>query len=152
MISLDDTGVVILTCGGSEDFPEASSLQEMILGQPTKLESQFRLTYNMILNLLRIEAFKVEDMMKRSFFEDESQRDLPEQEKLMKQHENKLSSIPQLSCQVCQTDIDVFYQLNTDFLALNREVLEIALFQSASGLKLMSSRVILVNQGVLYYV
>lgn len=152
MISLDDTGVVILTCGGSEDFPAASSLQEMILGQPTKLESQFRLTYNMILNLLRIEAFKVEDMMKRSFFEDESQRDLPEQEKLMKQHENKLSSIPKLSCQVCQTDIDVFYQLNTDFLALNREVLEIALFQSASGLKLMSSRVILVNQGVLYYV
>lgn len=41
----------------------------MIMGQPTKLASQFRLTYNMILNLLRVQAIKVEDMMKRSFYE-----------------------------------------------------------------------------------
>ena len=41
----------------------------MILGMPTKLESQFRLTYNMILNLLRVEALKVEDMIKKSFSE-----------------------------------------------------------------------------------
>jgi superfamily II RNA helicase len=53
----------------------------MILGQPGKLSSQFRLTYNMILNLLRVEALKVEEMIKRSFSENTSQRLLPESQK-----------------------------------------------------------------------
>jgi len=50
----------------------------MILGVPGKLTSQFRLTYNMILNLLRVEALRVEEMIKRSFSENTSQRLLPE--------------------------------------------------------------------------
>lgn len=53
----------------------------MILGAPAKLKSQFRLTYNMILNLLRIEALRVEEMIKRSFSENTSQRLLPENQK-----------------------------------------------------------------------
>jgi antiviral helicase SKI2 len=53
----------------------------MILGKPGKLSSQFRLTYNMILNLLRVEALKVEEMIKRSFSENASQRLLPDQQK-----------------------------------------------------------------------
>ena len=53
----------------------------MILGRPSKLESQFRLTYNMILNLLRVEALRVEEMIKRSFSENLSQRLLPDQMK-----------------------------------------------------------------------
>lgn len=53
----------------------------MLLGTPTKLQSQFRLTYNMILNLLRVEALRVEEMIKRSFSENASQRLLPEQQK-----------------------------------------------------------------------
>jgi antiviral helicase SKI2 len=54
----------------------------MILGTPMKLESQFRLTYNMILNLLRVEALKVEEMIKYSFSENASQRQLPEKQRL----------------------------------------------------------------------
>ena len=46
----------------------------MILGSVTKLDSKFRLTYNMILNLLRVEDFRVEDMIKRSFSEVSSQK------------------------------------------------------------------------------
>ena len=53
----------------------------MMLGTPGKLSSQFRLTYNMILNLLRVEALRVEEMIKRSFSENASQRLLPEQQK-----------------------------------------------------------------------
>ena len=53
----------------------------MILGKPGRLSSQFRLTYNMILNLLRVEALKVEEMIKRSFSENASQRLLPDQQK-----------------------------------------------------------------------
>ena len=60
---LDTTGVVIIAC--SNDVPDELELRTMILGKATKLESQFRVTYNMILNLLRVEAIKVEDMIKR---------------------------------------------------------------------------------------
>jgi antiviral helicase SKI2 len=54
---LDSVGTVIITCWN--DVPESNLLSTMILGKATKLESQFRLTYNMILNLLRVEDFKV---------------------------------------------------------------------------------------------
>jgi antiviral helicase SKI2 len=53
----------------------------MMLGKPANLQSQFRLTYNMILNLLRVEALRVEEMIKRSFSENAAQRLLPEQQK-----------------------------------------------------------------------
>jgi antiviral helicase SKI2 len=53
----------------------------MMLGVPAKLLSQFRLTYNMILNLLRVEALRVEEMIKRSFSENASQRLLPDHQK-----------------------------------------------------------------------
>lgn len=37
----------------------------------------------MILNLLRVESLKVEEMIKRSFSENTSQKQLPEREKLL---------------------------------------------------------------------
>ena len=58
-----------------------TTLNHMITGKPGKLASQFRLTYNMILNLLRVETLKVEEMIKRSFSENASQEILPDQQK-----------------------------------------------------------------------
>lgn len=89
---LDSTGTVIILTGdsppevricitGSGLFfirEQQNALHTMILGVPGKLSSQFRLTYNMILNLLRVEALRVEEMIKRSFSENSSQRLLPE--------------------------------------------------------------------------
>lgn len=40
-----------------------------LCGQPTALTSQFRLTYTMLLNLLRVEEMSVTEMMRRSFSE-----------------------------------------------------------------------------------
>lgn len=60
---------------------QQGALTQMILGSPSKLKSQFRLTYSMILNLLRVEALRVEEMIKRSFSENASQRLLPDQKK-----------------------------------------------------------------------
>jgi antiviral helicase SKI2 len=47
----------------------------------------------MILNLLRVEDFRVEDMIKRSFSEFSSQRLLPEQQKMLQKVETKLRSL-----------------------------------------------------------
>ena len=39
--------------------PDEGEVRNMMTGKATKLESQFRLTYSMILNLLRVEDLKV---------------------------------------------------------------------------------------------
>ncbi|KAJ6653457.1 hypothetical protein lerEdw1_009211 [Lerista edwardsae] len=70
---LDTTGMVIILC--KNQVPEMADLHRMMLGKPTQLQSQFRLTYTMILNLLRVEALRVEDMMKRSFSEFHTRKD-----------------------------------------------------------------------------
>lgn len=63
----DPLGTVIILCkAGVPDFQE---LKNMLIGSAAKLQSQFRLTYSMILNLLRVENLSVEDVMKRSFLE-----------------------------------------------------------------------------------
>ena len=50
-------GTVVIMCW--DDIPQEGDLQRLLTGTPTELESQFRLTYNMILNLLRVEDLKV---------------------------------------------------------------------------------------------
>ena len=53
---LDAVGNVIVACW--EDVPEEGELKRLLTGRATRLESQFRLTYAMILNLLRVEDLK----------------------------------------------------------------------------------------------
>lgn len=76
---LDATGTVIVMSYNEPLSP--FDFKEVTLSTPTKLLSQFRLTYNMILNLLRIEALRVEEMIKHSFSENSTQTLLPEHQK-----------------------------------------------------------------------
>ncbi|KAL8873947.1 MAG: hypothetical protein Q9174_000666 [Haloplaca sp. 1 TL-2023] len=102
---LDLVGSVIIVNQGSEEAPPAATLKQMILGDPTKLRSQFRLTYNMILNLLRVEALKIEEMIKRSFSENATQALLPEHEKQVKLSESDLAKIKRPQCDICDIDM-----------------------------------------------
>lgn len=102
---LDPVGSVIIVNQGSEEAPPAATLKQMILGDPTKLRSQFRLTYNMILNLLRVEALKIEEMIKRSFSENATQALLPQHEKHVKLSESDLAKIKREQCDVCDGDL-----------------------------------------------
>ena len=54
---LDPVGTVIVACW--DDVPEEGELKKLLTGRATRLESQFRLTYSMILNLMRVEDLKV---------------------------------------------------------------------------------------------
>ena len=45
--------------------PDEGDVRKMMTGKATKLESQFRLTYSMILNLLRVEDLKVPSALPR---------------------------------------------------------------------------------------
>ena len=54
---LDKIGTVLLMC--RDEIPDESDLKHVITGSATRLESQFRLTYIMIMHLLRVEELKV---------------------------------------------------------------------------------------------
>lgn len=103
---IDKVGSVIIVNSNSDEAPPAATLRQMILGDPTKLRSQFRLTYNMILNLLRVEALKIEEMIKRSFSENATQTLLPEQEKKVKVSEADLAKVKREPCDICDIDLE----------------------------------------------
>ena len=69
---LDKVGTVVIAAWNQ--LPEPQQIKTLLRGKATNLSSQFRLRYNMILNLIRMNNLSVEDMMKRSFTEFYTQR------------------------------------------------------------------------------
>ncbi|XP_062266120.1 helicase SKI2W [Platichthys flesus] len=138
---LDATGTVIILCkSGVHDMAD---LHVMMLGKPTVLQSQFRLTYTMILNLLRVEALRVTDMMRRSF--SENHRDTQTQEKRIVQLKQTLSSLPPLDTEGQLSDLLPYYHTVTE-LRTTTDALQQAILESVNGLKALSvGRVVVVN-------
>ncbi|XP_026875515.2 helicase SKI2W [Electrophorus electricus] len=138
---LDATGTVIILCkAGVHDMAD---LHAMMLGKPTVLQSQFRLTYTMILNLLRVEALRVTDMMRRSF--SESHRDTQAHERRITELRGVLSSLPPLDTEGQLSDLLSYYHTVTE-LRITTETLQQAVMESMSGLKALSvGRVVVVN-------
>ncbi|KAI0308064.1 antiviral helicase [Multifurca ochricompacta] len=139
---LDTTGTVIIVA--SDELPEQPTLQHMITGKPGKLASQFRLTYNMILNLLRVETLKVEEMIKRSFSENASQQLLPDQQKRILENEKTLSSLPKLDCETCLGDINRCYDLSAGIVDINQQLLRLA---SGHAKSFSTGRVVILRDG-----
>jgi hypothetical protein len=75
---LDNVGTVILAAW--TDLPSEIGLKTLLTGSATKLTSQFRLTYGMIVNVIRLADLNIEDMIKRSFSEFHMQRALSSQD------------------------------------------------------------------------
>lgn len=84
-LSLLSSFFLHLCTHSNDEVPDDTVLRAIMTGKPTALSSQFRLTFNMILNLLRAEDFKVEDMIKRSFSEASRQKEAPLIESKLKQ-------------------------------------------------------------------
>ena len=127
---------------------QTTTLHKMILGQPTKLTSQFRLTYNMILNLLRVEALRVEEMIKRSFSENASQRLLPDQQKLVTEGEKELLNLPHLDASPRVEAVRRFYDLSARIVELNGVVIAHALDHSAASKIFVPGRVLVMRDHV----
>ncbi|GBC10110.1 hypothetical protein RclHR1_09340009 [Rhizophagus clarus] len=145
---IDKYGYVIIAPKNGE-APNAGILKEMILGKPTKLESKFRLTYNMILNLLRVEALQVEEMIKRSFSENTSQKMLPIHQKSFAESENRLSTFQKLDCPICTRDINDYYDVSAEIVKLTSSLYNrvINLPNSTVFKALSPGRIIIINNG-----
>jgi antiviral helicase SKI2 len=144
---LDTVGFVIIVTSGRDEAPPAGALRRMMLGDPTKLRSQFRLTYNMILNLLRVEALKIEEMIKRSFSENATQALLPEHEKQVQLSEASLSKIKREPCTYCDVDLEACHKASVEYEKLTRD-LHLSLITSPVGKRLFMIKRLVVYRKV----
>jgi len=87
---LDDKGIVILMV---DEKMSPSAGREIVKGMPDNLNSAFHLTYNMVLNLLRVEEVNPEYMMERSFHQFQNYSNIPQIYKNVKELEEKVASI-----------------------------------------------------------
>jgi antiviral helicase SKI2 len=103
----------------------------------------------MILNLLRVEALKVEEMIKRSFSENSSQKLLPETKRLVDENEQKRKDLRQLSCAICEPDLERFYDVCSEIINISRQMMSNYITTTPSGNRaLTSGRVIIINTNV----
>lgn len=144
---LDKVGYVLIVSTGRDEAPPAGALKKMILGDPTKLRSQFRLTYNMILNLLRVEALKIEEMIKRSFSENATQALLPEHEKQVQLSEASLAKIKREPCTICDLDVANCHDAAMEYEKLTTE-LHLKLLSTPVGRRLFSVKRLVVYRKV----
>ena len=71
---LDDRGIVIMML---DDKMEPAVCKDMIKGQADKLNSAFHLSYNMILNLMRVDGLSPDFILERSFYQFQNGDNLP---------------------------------------------------------------------------
>ena len=144
---LDPVGSVIIVTPGADEAPPVATLRQMILGDPTKLRSQFRLTYNMILNLLRVEALKIEEMIKRSFSENATQALLPEHEKQVKLSEADLAKVRREHCDICDIDLDQCHEASMVYQSMTTD-LHLGLLASPVGRRMFAAKRLIVFRKV----
>ena len=132
----------------------SSSLLLVVYRSSTKLQSQFRLTYNMILNLLRVEDMSVEGMIKRSFSEFATQRALTSNEyptlltrgvKTLKKLDGDFQR--DADTRIGAEDVQEYYDASTDLLSLSQRTLSYLLSTAGGtgGGALAPGRIVLVT-------
>lgn len=64
----------------------------------------------MILNLLRVEELRVEDMMRRSFAEFHIQRDSQQRRRMMEKLGKQLKNVKDVDCVLCNSDLKDYFR------------------------------------------
>lgn len=72
---LDEKGIVILMI---DEKMNPAVGRNLVKGAADQLNSAFHLTYNMVLNLLRVEEINPEYMLERSFFQFQQYASIPQ--------------------------------------------------------------------------
>lgn len=142
---LDPVGTVIIACW--DDVPDEGEVRKMMTGKATKLESQFRLTYSMILNLLRVEDLKVEDMLKRSFAEFHAQQSHPEALQKLAEGNARLNALrakpwPHSPYATTQQEVLEYYHISERIQALTSRIQEAVMSSRGAQQALMPGRLV----------
>ena len=68
----DTKGTVIMFFKDASKLPNVTNLQNIVQSKPFELASKFRIRYNQIVNVLNTEGMDINDIMKKSFMEDQN--------------------------------------------------------------------------------
>jgi antiviral helicase SKI2 len=148
---LDAVGTVLIACW--DELPPESEVKTMLTGRGVSLESQFRLTYSMILNLLRTEDMKVEDMLKRSFAEWRAQRSMPKGQQQLEDIERRLARArtipwPQCIAGCCKEEMEDYLQCTLKIEDLNSKIQAKIMLNRSVQQSLVTGRVVLYSNRV----
>ncbi|KAF5575063.1 atp-dependent rna helicase dob1 [Fusarium pseudoanthophilum] len=112
---LDARGIVIMMI---DDKLEPDTAKEIVTGHQDRLNSAFYLGYNMILNLLRIEAISPEFMLERCFHQFQNAASVPslEKELMSLQQERDNTSIPD------ESTVKDYYQIRQQLSAYTKDM------------------------------
>ncbi|KAI4461014.1 atp-dependent rna and dna helicase [Holotrichia oblita] len=111
---LDDKGIVILMV--DEKVPPAAG-RDIVKGLPDPINSAFHLTYNMVLNLLRVEEINPEFMLERSFYQFQNQAAIPG---LYERYQTKLEDYNKSYIEK-EDIITVYYDIREELNTLGKE-------------------------------
>jgi ATP-dependent RNA helicase DOB1 len=87
---IDDKGIVILMV---DEKLSPTVGKDLIKGKPDAINSAFHLTYNMVLNLLRVEDVNPEYMLQHSFYQFQHYAEVPKILEKLREHEQKHAEI-----------------------------------------------------------
>ncbi|EDO06191.1 helicase with zinc finger motif protein [Babesia bovis T2Bo] len=107
---LDSFGSVYIFC--PDDPPDLQDLTTMMFEKSTKLESKFRITYNMLLQVHSREHMNITEMMLKSFKETYKMKNIPifKRDNIRKRQE--LSTIPKVDCIYGEPSIEEYHKLD----------------------------------------
>lgn len=138
----DSTGTVIVMCRG--DVPHFNDLKPMMCGEPQTLESKFKVTYSMLLNLRRVnESVTVEAMMRKSFKESPLASQEATYNTELRKVERELSNLPPLTDM--QKMLSTFYNVAVDYLEDIKYLHPYVLESKKSAKNLNVGRVLIVS-------
>ncbi|KAI9136384.1 rRNA-processing arch domain-containing protein [Paraphysoderma sedebokerense] len=110
---LDDRGIVILML---DEKMEPDVAKNMVKGDSNALYSAFRLSYNMILNLMRVEGVSPEYILERSFFQFQNNSNVPQ---LQGKYEDLSAKIANFHVDQ-ETSIKEYYEIHQQLLSLEQ--------------------------------
>ncbi|KAI6220328.1 hypothetical protein M3Y99_01612800 [Aphelenchoides fujianensis] len=96
---LDATGIVIILA--KRDLPPITHYSQLLTGKAVRLESRFRVTYAMLLKLLRVEQFRIEDLLQRSYIERSSLRLVTTRKNRITELDEQIRALPSTDCPLC---------------------------------------------------
>ncbi|KAK2505495.1 hypothetical protein MC885_016922 [Smutsia gigantea] len=114
---MDDRGIVILMV---DEKMSPTIGKQLLKGSADPLNSAFHLTYNMVLNLLRVEEINPEYMLEKSFYQFQHYRAIPgvvEKVKNSEQQYNKIV-IPN------EESVVIYYKIRQQLAKLGKEIEE----------------------------
>ncbi|EKG21844.1 Helicase [Macrophomina phaseolina MS6] len=106
---LDDRGIVIMMI---DEKMEPTVAKEIVRGEQDKLNSAFYLSYNMILNLMRVEGISPEFMLERCFFQFQNTASVSGLEKHLNELEHEKAGIQIQDESTIREYYDLRQQLN----------------------------------------